>query len=229
MKQAFISWSGGKDCCQAAYKALHQGLKVRYLLNMVTQDRQRSCSHGVLAEWIRVQSEALGIPILQYPTTGENYESVFIEALQRLKDEDVTSGVFGDIDFEPHREWIEKVCAPAGISAVLPLWGGQQDKISRDFIQLGFKSVIIATRADLLGKEWLGKPFDTKFLRDLAQSHPQITPCGEAGEFHTLVIDGPIFKKRLEIRDALIVQRGDHWFWEIQKIDLVDKGHRRYY
>jgi diphthine-ammonia ligase len=229
MKKAFISWSGGKDCCQAAYKASHQGLKIAYLLNMVTQDKQRSCSHGVAAQWIRVQSEALGIPVLQYPTTGDNYESVFIEALGRLKDEGVSSGVFGDIDFEPHREWVEKVCSSAGVSALLPLWGGQQNKISHDFIRLGFQAVVIATRGSLLGQEWLGRKFDSRFLRELAQSHPQISPCGEAGEFHTLVIDGPIFHKRLEIREARIVQRGEHWFWDIQKVDLIDKAQRRFH
>jgi diphthine-ammonia ligase len=80
--KAFVSWSGGKDCCLAAFKAIEQGIKIEYLLNTVTNDKQRSCSHGLAAEWIQVQSEALGIPVIQIPTTGENYQSVFIEALR---------------------------------------------------------------------------------------------------------------------------------------------------
>ena len=221
--KAFISWSGGKDCCLAAYKAIRQGVIVVYLLNMVTQDGQRSCSHGIAAQWIRQQSEAMDIPLLQFPTTNDNYQSVFVNALHHLNKEGVTAGVFGDIDFEPHREWIEKVCAPSGITPILPLWGGNQSKIVMDFIGLGFEAKVIAIRADLMGKEWLGRMLDKGFLEDVADLNKDITPCGEAGEFHTLVVDGPIFEKRMEIRDAETVKRGEHWFWDIKKIELLGK------
>ena len=221
--KAFISWSGGKDCCLAAHKAIEQGIKIDYLLNTVTEDGQRSCSHGIAARWIRQQSEALGIPLLQFPTTNDNYQRVFVDALQHLSEEGVTTGVFGDIDFEPHREWIEKVCAQSGVTPVLPLWGGDQSKIILDFINLGFKAKVIATRADLMGKEWLGRTIDKKFIRDIAAFNKAITPCGEAGEFHTLVVEGPIFKKRLEICDAAAVKRGEHWFWDINRLELVEK------
>ena len=133
------------------------------------------------------------------------------------------TGVFGDIDFEPHREWIESVCKPSGITHVLPLWGGDQKQIVRDFIELGFKAKVIATCADLLGEEWLGRTVDKQFLQDLAALNKRITPCGEAGEFHTLVIDGPLFKKRLDIRDASPQKRGEYWFWDIKKIESVEK------
>jgi diphthine-ammonia ligase len=229
VKKAFVSWSGGKDCCLAAHRAQKQGLKISYLLNMVTQDRQRSCSHGLAAEWIRVQAKAMDVPVLQYATTSENYREVFVGALAELKKEGVSSGVFGDIDFEPHREWIKEVCASAGVLAVLPLWGGQQEKLSREFIASGFAATVVATRADLLGAEWLGRKFDLKFLKELAGSYPGVTPCGEAGEFHTLVIDGPLFRRRLVIQEALPQQRGEHWFWDIRKIDLRDKRARRRY
>ena len=223
MAKAFISWSGGKDCCLAAHKAIEQGIKINYLLNTVTEDGQRSCSHGIAARWIRQQSEALDIPLLQLPTTNDSYQSVFVDALQHLSEERITTGVFGDIDFEPHREWIEKVCAQSGVTPVLPLWGGDQNKIILDFIDLGFKAIVIATRADLMGKEWLGRMIDKEFLKDVADLNKDITPCGEAGEFHTLVVDGPIFKKRLEICDAEASKRGEHWFWDIKKVELVEK------
>jgi len=223
MTKAFISWSGGKDCCLAAYKAIRQGIKIVCLLNMVTQDGQRSCSHRIAAQWIRQQSEAMDIPLLQFPTTNDNYQSVFVNALHYLNKEGVTAGVFGDIDFEPHREWIEKVCAPSGITPILPLWGGNQSKIVLDFIELGFKAKVIATKADLMGKEWLGRMLDKEFLKDIADLNKHVTSCGEAGEFHTLVVDGPIFKKRTEIRDAETVKRGEHWFWDIKRIELGEK------
>ncbi len=221
--KAFVSWSGGKDCCLAAYKAIQQGIELNCLLNMTTNDGGRSCSHGMAARWIRLQSEALGIPVLQYPTTNDNYAEVFTNTLLELVKQGVTVGVFGDIDFNPHREWIEKICAPAGINPLLPLWLGDQNKIVNEFIKLGFEAKVVATRADLMGKEWLGRTLDKKFLKDIADFNKDITPCGEAGEFHTLVVDGPIFKKHVEIRDAETVKRDEHWFWDIKKIELVGK------
>ena len=223
MKKAFVSWSGGKDCCQAGYRAIKEGCEIKYLLNMVTQDGQRSCSHGISSAWIRLQSEAMGIPVVQKTTTGDNYEAVFTDTLIKLREEGVDTGIFGDIDFGPHREWIERVCGKAGVTPVLPLWLGNQAEIAADFIKLGFKAVVVAIRSDLLGKEWLGREFDTGFLRDLAALNKNITPCGEAGEFHTLVVDGPLFKKSVQIMEAGEVQRDNHWFLDIKKMTLVEK------
>ena len=223
MTKGFVSWSGGKDCCMAAWQASRQGIEIAYLLNMVTADRQRSCSHGIAAQWINRQAEALGLPLLQFPTTSENYQDIFTGALKKLRSDGITTGVFGDIDFEPHREWIEMVCKPSGITPVLPLWGRNQNQIVLDFIENGFQAVVVAVRADLLGEEWLGRTIDKKFLKDLRFLKKGITPCGEAGEFHTLVVDGPLFKKRIEIRDAVNVKRGEHWFRDIKKIELVEK------
>jgi diphthine-ammonia ligase len=223
VRKGFISWSGGKDCCLAAWQARMQGIEIVYLLNMVTEDGRRSCSHGIAAQWIRQQAEALGIPLLQFPTTGDNYQDVFTGALKKLHLDGVSTGVFGDIDFAPHREWIENVCKLSGVTPVLPLWGGNQNKIVLDFIENGFQAVVIAVRADLLGEGWLGRVVDTKFLNDIAGLHKNITPCGEAGEFHTLVIDGPIFKKHMAILDAAPEKRGEYWFWDIKKIELTDK------
>jgi uncharacterized protein (TIGR00290 family) len=223
VEKAFISWSGGKDCCLAAYQAKQQGIDIVYLLNMVTEDRQRSCSHGIAAQWIIRQAEAIGIPLLQFPTTNDSYQSIFAGALKEMHNKGVTTGVFGDIDFTPHREWIEKVCTPSGITPVLPLWGQNQNKILADFIELGFKAKVIATQADLMGEEWLGRLVNKKFMKDIEDLKKGITPCGEAGEFHTLVVDGPIFKKCLQIRDAAAVKRGEHWFWDIKKLELVEK------
>ena len=223
MIKGFVSWSGGKDCCLAAYQARKLGIEIVYLLNMVTADGQRSCGHGIAVQWICLQAEALGIPLLQFPTTEDNYQSVFTNALKELKYDGVTTGVFGDIDFEPHREWIENTCQPSGITPVLPLWGGNQKQIVRDFLELGFRTKVIATRADLMGEEWLGRTVDNEFLQDLRDLNKSITPCGEAGEFHTLVIDGPLFKKSLEIREAAPQRRSEHWFWDIKKIELMEK------
>lgn len=207
----------------AAYQAKQQGFEITYLLNMVTQDEQHSCSHGIATQWIRRQAEGIGIPLLQFPTANDNYESVFVGALKELQYNGISAGVFGDIDFEPHHEWIDIVCNSSGITSVLPLWGRNQNQILTDFIGLGFQARVVATRADLLGEEWLGRTVDKDFLKDITELNQGITPCGEAGEFHTLVTDGPIFQKRLEIRDAAPEKRGEHWFWNIKNIELAEK------
>jgi diphthine-ammonia ligase len=223
MRKAFVSWSGGKDCCQAAYLAVQQGFQIAYLLNMVTSDKRRSCSHGLPTRWIRLQAAAMELPLIQQPTTTANYEAVFSSILINLKSQGIKYGVFGDIDFEPHREWITRVCSSAGIMPVLPLWQEHQEDIAKKFIDQGFESVVIATQADLMGEEWLGRKYDADFLQRLSAYDDEISPCGEAGEFHTLAVDGPLFRKRLEIQRAEKEKRQNHWFLKIIECELLEK------
>ena len=222
MTQVFISWSGGKDSCLACYRAATGGLTVSCLANMITEDGKRSWTHGQSAELLKVQSRAIGIPMVQQRTTGENYETEFKNMLHAFKQEGVEGGVFGDIDFEEHRQWIDGVCQAADITPHLPLWGESQDKVMREFIDAGFEAVVVATRADLLDKEWLGRKIDLDFIERLAElgETKGITPCGEAGEYHTLVIDGPLFRQRVEILETNKVLRDEHWFLEILNADL---------
>ena len=225
MQQVFASWSGGKDSCLACYRAIASGLKVRYLANTVTEDGKRSRSHGLPAEVLQVQSQAMGIPLVQRRTTWDNYEAEFKSMLRTFKQEGVNGGVFGDIDFEEHRQWVERVCQEVDIVPHLPLWGESQNKILRDFIDLGFEAVIIATKADLFGREWLGQRIDLNFIKHLDELREtkDITPCGEAGEYHTLVIDGPLFKKRMEILKTRKVFRDTRWFLDILDTELRTK------
>jgi diphthine-ammonia ligase len=223
MEKVFASWSGGKDCCLSLHRAVKSGMDVRCLVNMVTADGKRSCSHGMSATIIKKQAEALGIPIVQKPTTNDNYADVFTATLKELHEDGVTGGVFGDIDFSPHREWIEKICGPAGIAPHLPLWQEDQQKLMEEFIDAGYKAVIVAVKAELLGEEALGRIIDRKFLAYIKGLDKGITPCGEAGEFHSLVIDGPLFKKQLVIKESTKVTRGDHHFLEILKTDYKAK------
>jgi len=222
MNQVFSSWSGGKDCCLAAYRASVNGLKVRYLANTVTEDGQRSCSHGLSADIIRLQSRAMGIPLVQARTTRDTYETEFKNMLRRFKRQGIDGGVFGDIDFNEHREWIERVCQAADIVPHLPLWEESQEKILREFVSLGFEAVVVAAKADLFGEEVLGRKVDLDFIKQLEELKETrgITPCGEAGEYHTLVVDGPLFQQRLELLETRKVLREEHRFLEILKADL---------
>ena len=225
MNQVFTSWSGGKDSCFACYRATINGLKVRYLANMITDDGKRSWSHGQSPELLQAQSQAIGIPLVQHRATRDNYEAEFKNMLRTFKEEGIDGGVFGDIDFNEHREWIERVCQAVDITPHLPLWGENQEKILRDFINLGFETIIVVTKSDLLGEEWLGRKVDLDFLKhlDKLRETKNITPCGESGEYHTFVIDGPLFKQRVEIMETRKVFRDEHWFLEILDTDLRAK------
>ena len=225
MHQVFTSWSGGKDGCFACYRAAEGGLKVRYLLNMISEEGKRSRSHGLSVEVLQVQSQAIGIPLVQRRTTWDNYEANFKSMLCEFKAEGVKGGVFGDIDLEGHREWVERICREADITPHLPLWGLSQEKILRDFIGLGFEAIIVAAKADLFGEEWLGRKVDLDFLSYLSElkKTSDITPCGEAGEYHTFVIDGPLFKQRVEVLETNKVLREGHWFLDILKSQLKAK------
>ena len=225
MRQVFTSWSGGKDSCFACYQAIASGLEVRYLLNMVTEDGRRSWMHGLSSQWLQVQSQAIGIPLVQRRTTMADYEADFKDVLLALKQEGVTGGVFGDIDLAGHRQWDEGVCHEVGVTPYLPLWGQNQEKILRDFIGLGFEAVVVTAKADLFGEEWLGHRVDLDFLEQLAElkKTKDFTSCGEAGEYHTFVTDGPLFNQRVEVLETNKVLREGYWFLEILKCDLRPK------
>jgi diphthine-ammonia ligase len=207
MEQAFASWSGGKDCCMACYLASTGGLKIRYLLNMVTDDGKTSWSHGMAAQWLDMQSKAIGIPLVQKRTTQADYETTFKKTM---------------VDFNAHREWIDRVCAAGGITPHLPLWLMDQNKILKDFVDLGFETIVVSTNPEFMDEKWLGRRIDRAFISDINKLK-NVTPCGESGEYHTLVIDGPIFKKRLEVVKANKVLRDKRWFFEITDCELRPK------
>lgn len=229
MRQSFVSWSGGKDSCFAAYLASKNGLDLRFLLNMVNEDGLRSWTHGLSSEILELQSQALGIPLMRQRTSGAEYESKFIEALKILKEKGVSEGVFGDIDFKIHRDWIECVCDKGDVIPNLPLWGLSQDNILSDFIKSGFEAILVVTKAELMGEDWLGRKINNSFVKDLKQLSLTIpvTPCGEAGEYHTIVIDGPLFNKRLELTETKKVLRDGYWFLDIGSAKLKDKNTKK--
>ena len=225
MSQVFVSWSGGKDSCLAGYLATASGLKVRYLANMITEDGKRSWTHGQTSELLEAQAQAMGVPLIQRRTTMADYEAEFKNMVLTMKKDGINGGVFGDIDLEEHRQWVERVCRQVEITPYLPLWGKRQDKILKDFIDLGFEAIVVAAKADLFGEEVLGQKVDRDFIKHLEELSKTkgITLCGEAGEYHTLVIDGPLFKKRLGILKTRKVLREGIRFLEILSTEFKAK------
>ena len=162
-----------------------------------------------------MQAEAIRIPIVQRKTTWESYEEEFKKALSYFKKEGIQAGVFGDIDLQEHREWVERVCKDTDIKPVLPLWGEEREKLLEEFIGAGFKAIVVAAIEDL-GEEWLGRQIDNNFINDLKKL--KVDLCGERGEYHTFVYNGPIFKKPIEVITGKKILKGRYWFLEVEDI-----------
>jgi len=221
-----VSWSGGKDSCLALYKALQKGLEVSCLLNFVSKDG-RCMAHGVSSKLIAVQSEAIGIPLLQKEVTWDTYEEGFKEAARELKRAGIDGIVFGDIDIVEHIDWVIKVCNEAGVLYMEPLWRLDRLQILKEFVGLGFEAIVVSAKADLFRAEWLGRKVDEAFIDDLLRLRERnnFDLCGEFGEYHTFVINGPIFKKRIKIRSCNRVLREDlkRWLLDIAEFSLEEK------
>jgi diphthine-ammonia ligase len=215
--KTFISWSGGKEASLSFYRAIqNRDIEVACLLNMMAEDGEHSRTHGIGSGWLRLQADALGIPIIQRKTSWQTYEKEFKAAVSGFKTEDIRTGIFGDIDVQEHRDWVERICHETGIRPILPLWKEERESLLKEFIRAGFKAVVVATRAESLDRAWLGRSIDEGFIEELkAMDH--IDFCGENGEYHTFVYDGPIFRKPVEFTSGEKVLRDGHWFLEIRK------------
>jgi uncharacterized protein (TIGR00290 family) len=208
--KAFCSWSGGKECSMALHEAQKSGIAVTHLLNMASEDGVHSRTHGIDASWLVLQAETIGLPLIQRTTSWDGYEETFKTALNHLRKKGITTGIFGDIDLIQHREWVERVCADCGVTPILPLWNKKREELLNAFINDGFRAVIVATDARFLNEDWLGKEINDDFVREAA-SLGTIDLCGEKGEYHTFVYDGPIFKRPLAFKISQKMLRDDNW------------------
>ncbi|WP_083339078.1 diphthine--ammonia ligase [Chromobacterium sphagni] len=202
------SWSGGKDSCLALWRAVQTGGRPQALLTMLDEDGARSRSHGVRPEVLALQARALGLPQRLGRASWDDYRRVFVEQLRLAAAEGAQAAVFGDIDLDAHREWEEQVCAEAGLRAVLPLWQQSRAGLVREFVDAGFVARIVMVNAALVADKWLGRVFDRGLIDEMLAEG--IDPCGEAGEFHTLVVDGPLFVHPLALRDGAVARIGDY-------------------
>ena len=204
------SWSGGKDSCYAMMKAIEQGHSPKVLLNMMNENGKISRSHGLPLAILEQQAQKMQLPLEAVPATWTDYEAHFISTLQKLKANfGLQAAVFGDIDLQPHKDWEDKVCAAASLEAVLPLW--QQDRIAlvNQMMESGIETMIVSCNTQM-GESYLGKIM-TKALA-LELEGKQIDPCGENGEFHTLVINCPLFSSGLEIPEFTVKTYNDYCF-----------------
>jgi len=220
-------WSGGKDSCYAHWKAAAQGYDVRYLVNFVSSAKfGKNAFHGTRHELIHMQSAAMKVPMIQRETTWEGYEQASREVMNELRERGIEGLVTGDIDMIEHRTWTENICGEFGLKALMPLWKHDREDILRGFIDEGFKSIVVCLKADTSDDRWLGRKIDRGFmaeLQDYRRSH-SFDICGENGEYHTFVIDGPSFQKRISVTPGDKVFSEGYWFQDFTKAKLTGKA-----
>jgi len=193
-KQALFNWSGGKDSTLALHKVLEEKeLAVNYLLTTLSDAYNRVSMHGVREELLVAQAESIGIPLYQVRLAEspqmDEYEKTMELHLNKLKLEGITTSVFGDIFLEDLKIYREKKLSEIGMEAVFPLWKKDTRAILKEFLALGYKTVVVCAQRGL--ETFCGRVIDENFIDDLPEG---IDPCGENGEFHTFVFDGPLFK-----------------------------------
>ncbi|MDH3364421.1 MAG: diphthine--ammonia ligase [Thermoplasmata archaeon] len=216
------TWSGGKDSCFASYKAMLDGANITNLVNTISEETQRVRFHGIEDTLVQAQAEAIGIPLHQIETRGDDYESDFKEGIRSLiLDRNIQAMVFGDIHLEPCRKWAERICRELDIDVMEPLWNRPVKEILIDFMRSGFEACITSCQADLVSGKYVGRRLNEDLLEEIIGLG--IDVCGENGEFHTVVTDGPIFKRRIDVLESQKVLRNGYWFWDIKEYELVNK------
>lgn len=199
-QKALMNWSGGKDSALTLYKLQQsQDFEIACLLTSISQKYQRISMHGVRSELLEMQAKNIGIPLVKMEIPDmpsmEVYEQTMRETLSELKKEGITASIFGDIFLEDLRTYRESKLAELDLKGVFPLWNLPTDKLIREFLDLGFKTITTCVNEKYLDKSFVGRVIDEDFLKALPAN---VDPCGENGEFHTFVYDGPIFSKPIE-------------------------------
>lgn len=209
MKKVLFSWSGGKDSALALYEIQKDpACEVVALLTTVTEDYDRVSMHGFRTELLVAQAASLSLPLKQIKiskdATNDDYENRMRESLTQFQNDGVLSVVFGDIFLEDLKKYREDKLAQVDMGAIFPLWKKDTKELANKFINTGFKALITCVDTNVLDARFTGRDYDTDLLNDLPAG---VDPCGENGEFHTFVYDGPIFKEPLGFERGEVVLR----------------------
>jgi len=212
-----MSWSGGKDSCIALYEILRtQEYRVAALLTTLTRDYDRISMHGVRRELLEKQATSLGISLhpifISKDATNQEYEMRMGEAFSEFGARGIGSVVFGDLFLEDIRAYREEFLARHNMRGLFPVWKRDTSSFIREFISLGFKAVVTCVNSRVLNESYTGRLIDEAFLAALPE---HVDPCGENGEFHSFVFDGPIFAERVKFEIGNAVLREGFWFRDL--------------
>lgn len=217
LPKVVVSWSSGKDSAFALHRIKRQGkFEIVGLLTTLNQEYARVAMHGVREELLQMQMDALGLPaemvMLPDPCDDETYRQRIGCCLERLRERDVKQVVFGDLYLEDIRQYREAQMQGSGIGLLFPLWRQDTAQLAREMIESGLRAVVTCVDQRQLSADFAGRQYDQRFLDDLP---PNVDPCGENGEFHTLVTAGPMFSRPLAVQVGDKVTRGDFVFVDV--------------
>ncbi|TJX15615.1 diphthine--ammonia ligase [Tissierella creatinini] len=203
-KKFVASYSSGKDSTLAIYRAISQGLIPMELIITYNVDKERSWFHGIPQHVLDNISKQIDIPISLIKTKGEEYEKNFEAKLLDAKKKGAEVCIFGDIDLEAHLEWCTDRCKAVGLEAYFPLWKESRKSLVYEFIDLGFKTIITVVDSSRMPEDFVGKILTREVAAEIEKSGADI--CGENGEYHTFVFDGPLFKNKVEFEIGEIIR-----------------------
>lgn len=212
-----LSWSGGKDSCMALHALLQNpDYRVRALLTTVTEDFDRISMHGVRRSLLRQQAASLGLPLREVMISrgagNAEYEARMADALADYRRQGIVTCAFGDLFLEDIRAYRDRQLSAHGMRGIYPLWGRDTAALIRNFIAQGFKTAVVCVDPAKLSPSFVGRVIDADFLAELPQG---VDPCGENGEFHTFVFEGPIFKSPIGFSFGETVCRDGFWFCDL--------------
>ncbi|MBH0155309.1 diphthine--ammonia ligase [Fictibacillus sp. 5RED26] len=223
MKKVAVCWSGGKDSCLALYRLLQEKHEVVCLLSMVSEEDERNHAHGIRLDILQLQADAIDIPLIMVNSAGE-YEASLIASLTSIKEQHGLDAIaFGSLYMEEDRKWNKQVAEKAGLEALFPVWilEEQASELLEEFISLGFQSIVCRASADILDSSWTGRVLNASFCEDIEAT--KSCSMGEHGEYHTFVVDGPIFRKKLEVVHSDVILNSGLWSLDIQSCRFIDK------
>lgn len=195
--RVFVSWSGGKDAYLALQRAVRRGAEPAAIVCMLEEDGRVSRGHGLPLAVLEEQAAALDVPLVTRATTWDDYEATLVSLLHELRGRGVQAGVFGDIDLQAHRDWVENVCGLCGLGCHLPLWQEPRRRLLDEFLAGGSRATIVAVDASKLSAEFLGLVLDDDVIARLEAAGADA--CGEEGEYHTMVTEAPLFSRAVPL------------------------------
>lgn len=217
-----LSWSGGKDSALALYELRRSAIwRVAALLTTLADRSARVAVHDVRRPILEAQARALGLPLrtMEVPPrcSNEEYEERTARALADIRAEGIDTVAFGDLLLQDVRSYREEMLARNGIRAVFPLWRRPPPVVAEEILRLGFRAVITCVDTEQMNGAFSGREYDDAFLQDLPSD---VDPCGENGEFHTFVYDGPGFQEPVPFRRGEMVVRDGRFHC----CDLLEAG-----
>lgn len=218
-----VFWSGGKESTLVCHRVIAQGHDIALLVTFILDDWPSLC-HPLPV--ISLQSEALGIRHVGLKV-GEPYKEGYRRSISNLiRSDGIQAIVTGDVWIEHHRRWMESVCEGLGIHVIMPLWNEPTDRVLESVVSSGFRPIFTCVKEPWFDASWLGRQLDRQRVEDLRSLHQRfgIDVCGENGEYHTMVLDGPIFKRSIRIEESTLDRKNSVLVLRPHRLSLEPRG-----